>query len=139
MKEVQIAEEQSKTTLVFQVPEFMVNLLNSYTFNETIDLDKLVESAIKKYYDRVMINTHLSIDYNDYEEETLPIKVSIEKGLADDLSIRAIVAHSSLSAILIEVLFKAFEDIDFALHIINWYGYNSILKDEFQHGWWCLE
>ena len=18
-------------------------------------------------------------------------------------------------------------------------GYNSILKDEFQHGWWCLE
>ena len=139
MKEVQIAEEQSKTTLVFHVPEFMVNLLNSYTFNETIDLDKLVESAIKKYYDRVMVNTYLSIDYNDYEEETLPIKVSIEKGLADDLSIRAIVAHSSLSAILIEVLFNAFEDIDFALHIINWYGYNSILKDEFQHGWWCLE
>ena len=139
MKEAQIAEEQSKTTLVFQVPEFMVNLLNSYTFNETIDLDKLVESAIKKYYGRVVVNTYLSIDYNDYEEETLPIKVSIEKGLADDLSIRAIVAHSSLSAILIEVLFNAFEDIDFALHIINWYGYNSILKDEFQHGWWCLE
>ena len=29
MKEVQIAEEQSKTTLVFQIPEFMVDLLNS--------------------------------------------------------------------------------------------------------------
>ena len=121
MKEVQIAEEQSKTTLVFQVPEFMVNLLNSYTFNETIDLDKLVESAIKKYYDRVMINTHLSIDYNDYEEETLPIKVSIEKGLADDLSIRAIVAHSSLSAILIEqrlIKFSIFCFQSFSIDII---------------------
>jgi len=60
MKEAQIAEEQNKTTLVFQVPEFMVNLLNSYTFNETIYLDKLVESAIKKYYGRVMVNTYLS-------------------------------------------------------------------------------
>lgn len=139
MKEVQIAEDQSKTTLVFEVPESVVNLLNAYIIDESINLDKFIESAIKKYYGRVMVNTYLSIDYNDYEEETLPIKVSIEKGLADDLSIRAIVAHSSLSAILIEVLFNAFEDIDFALHIINWYGYNSILKDEFQHGWWCLE
>lgn len=130
MKEVQIAEEQSKTTLVFQVPEFMVNLLNSYTFNETIDLDKLVESAIKKYYDRVMINTHLSIDYNDYEEETLPIKVSIEKGLADDLSIRAIVAHSSLSAILIEVLLNLFKELDSAFDTISWYGFDSMLKDD---------
>ena len=139
MKEVQIAEEQSKTTLVFQIPEFMVNLLNSYIIDESIGLDRFIESAIEKYYSSVIINTHLSIDYNDYEEETLPIKVSISKGLASDLCLRAIVAHSSLSAILIEVLLNVFQEIDSAFHTINWYGYNSILKDEFQHGWWYLE
>ena len=130
MKEVQIAEDQSKTTLVFEVPESVVNLLNAYIIDESINLDKFIESAIKKYYGRVMVNTYLSIDYNDYEEETLPIKVSIEKGLADDLSIRAIVAHSSLSAILIEVLLNLFEELDSAFDTISWYGFDSMLKDD---------
>ena len=116
--------------MVFQVPEFMVDLLNSYIFNETIDLNRIVESAIKKYYGRVMINTHLSIDYNDYEEETFPLKVTISKGLADDLALRACVAHSSISAILVEVLFILFEELEFAFDTIGWYGLDSILKDD---------
>ena len=129
MKEVQIAEEQSKTTLVFQVPEFMVTLLHSYSDEGCIDLDKFIEKAIKYNYKRVIPYTLETIDDSYYDEETIPIKVTISKGLAEGLFLSAFMYHSSISAIFIEILIVVLKELEYVFDIIYDYDLNLVVDN----------
>ena len=129
MKEVQIAEEQIKTTLVFQVPEYMATLLFSYSDEGCIDLDKFIEKAIKYNYKRVIPYTLETIDDSYYDEETIPMRVTISKDLAEGLFLSAFMYHSSISAIFIEILIVVLKELEYVFDIIYDYDLNLVVDN----------
>ena len=124
-----------KAELTFQIPEYMVILLLSYSDEGCIDLDKFIEKAIKYNYKKVIPYTLGTIDNSYYDEETLPIRVTISKSLAEALSLSAFMYHSSLSAIFIEILIVVLKKLEYVFDIIYDYDLNLVV-DGAGEVWW---
>lgn len=113
--------KKNSIELTLQLPDFVVNLLCSYRDDGYIDVDSFVELAMKFNLDSVISEMPMNLGCNDYEDETLPLKVNLSKEMHYCLNWAASRTQNSPSTILMEVIWTALEQIENALCVIEDY------------------
>ena len=120
--------KKNSIELTLQLPDFMVTDLYTYRDNDCIDIDSFIGLAMKFNLDRVVSEIPMNIACNDYEDETLPLKVNLPKEMHYRLNWIALRTQNSPSVILDEVIWIAFEEIWHALKVIGDYKLKKLMN-----------
>ena len=70
-----------------------------------------------------------TIDDSYYDEETIPMRVTISKDLAEGLFLSAFMYHSSISAIFIGILIVVLKELEYVFDIIYDYDLNLVVDN----------